>query len=81
MKFFAYQSKFRENLFPIFVITNEDPKLEKDWNHPSYERIFLGVFDTYEEAIEKFQMLEPNFCNWEKLDDSYLQGETVFVKS
>lgn len=80
MKFFAYQSKFKENQFPIFVITNEDPRLEDDWNSSAYERVFIGTFQIYKEAIEKIQILEPDFSEWEKLDDSYLQGETVFVK-
>lgn len=81
MIFFVYKSKFRENKFPIYVIASQDPRTEKDWNNPSYEKVFIGLFETYNEAFNNIQKLEPNFSEWEELDDSYLQGETVFVKS
>ena len=79
MKFFAYKSKFKENKVPIYVISESDPRQEEDWENPSYEKTFIGLFDTYRNALENIQKFEPNFSDWEELDDSYLQGETVFV--
>ena len=44
MKFFAYTSKFKENRFPIYVITNQVPRTEKEWDIPSYEKVFIGLY-------------------------------------
>lgn len=81
MNFFAYKSKFIENKFPIYVIINEDPRMEKDWDNPSYEKVFIGCFETYQQALFNIRNIEPNFFEWEELNDSYLQGETVFFRS
>ncbi|HRG48308.1 MAG TPA: hypothetical protein PLX69_22255 [Leptospiraceae bacterium] len=80
-KFFAFKSKFKENRFPVYVIANQDPRVEKEWEHSSYEKVFIGLFETYKEALLSIQELESNFSEWEEVDDSYLQGETVFVRS
>lgn len=80
MNFFAYKSKFKENKFPIYVIANQDPRTEKEWDDPSYEKIFIGLFESYNQALGAIQKFEPNFSQWEELDDSYLQGETVFTR-
>ncbi|MBK6609174.1 MAG: hypothetical protein IPH52_09740 [Leptospiraceae bacterium] len=80
MNFFVYQSKFKENRYPIYVITSEDPRRENEWNNPSYEKVFLGLFETYKEALGCIQNFELNFSHYGELDDSYLQGETVFTR-
>ncbi len=80
MEYFAYKSKFKENEFPIFVIASEDPRKEREWNDNSYTKVFIGIFENYRDAKASIESIEPDFSDYEELDDSYLQGETVFVR-
>lgn len=78
-KFYAYSSRFRENRFPVYVIADQDPSVSEDWNDVMYEREFLGCFFAYSDALSAVKSSEPDFDEYEELDDSFLQGEIVFV--
>lgn len=77
--FYAYSSQFRENRFPIYVITDQDPLLDRDWENTAYQKKLIGVYNTYSDAYNAILKTEPDFIHYEELDDSFLQGERVFV--
>ena len=85
MLYYAY-IPFAKSNFP-FCKKQGIPKRQKygcsknEWGGSSYEKEFLGLFETYKGALAQVQNFEPNFSEWEELCDSYLQDETVFVKS
>ncbi|MDX1960109.1 MAG: hypothetical protein SFU98_16190 [Leptospiraceae bacterium] len=81
IEYYAYQIRYKDTRFPMYVIASLDPRTEKEWEeNSSSEHVFFGLFETYQQALLSIQNFEPNFSEWEELDDSYLQGEIVFIR-